>query len=828
MTTSYPIPAGVRSMIGLLAASISLFLAACGGGADTDLSIGGNAPDAAPLVAPTITQQPAGLAVAPGEAASFTVAATGSAPLAYQWTRGGSAIAGATTATYTLPAAATGDSGAQFAVVVSNAAGSVTSNPATLTVMTATVPAITQQPANLSVVAGQTATFSVIAAGSAPLAYQWQRNGTDIAGATDASYTTPATVLGDTGATFRVLVSNGAGSTTSNDATLTVTTQPAATAALCHSLTSPLPINRPAFCNLLPRPFHDSVNRLHAVTDDVWVVLVNGAIARTADAGATWSMAGTPAAAEAFADVHFVSATVGLAAGSTGAGGAIYRTTDGGATWVAASVPDIGSVFAVRMIDANVAVAATDNQFLRSTDGGASWSLSSAVVGSWRAIANDGPTAIAVASNGVAARTLDAGVNWQQVAAVGGQDVTLGAAWVAVGPNGAIRRSGDGGISWTSPASGTTVFLRGVASSPDGNVMVAVGNGGTVLRSANGGSDWTPVGVGFNDKYLAGVEFAPNGTRVVVAGEGGTLLVSNDAGLSFTRLGTPTPTTNDIVGLGANNGVVLAGGFGGALLRSADDGGTWTAVSSGTAQQINAIAAVPMSTAWIAVADGGVIRRSTDNGVTWTAVTSPTTQDLLDVHFGSATAGAAVGENGALLVTSDGGISWTAAATGGFTGDLVSVRFGTSTVAIATGTGTLRTEDGGAAWSAIAGVSGDKVAWNGAQTVVVTADTSIQRSTNLGQAGSWSAATLPANVQVNGQLLHFATQLVGRVMASTPAGTRVLLTSDGGASWGIANYDALPARLNQVLASGAQAAQTGANRLVFGYYGGIVLAVEFP
>src|SRR5437899_11614807 len=54
-------------------------------------------------------------------------------------------------------------------------------------------PYITAQPVNQTVTAGQTATFSVTAAGTAPLAYQWQKNGADISGATAASYTTPVT-----------------------------------------------------------------------------------------------------------------------------------------------------------------------------------------------------------------------------------------------------------------------------------------------------------------------------------------------------------------------------------------------------------------------------------------------------------------------------------------------------------------------------------------------------------------------------------------------------------------------------------------------------------
>ncbi len=89
-----------------------------------------------------------------------------------------------------------------------------------------TTPAITGQPANASVSVGATATFTVSATGSAPLAYQWRKNGTAISGATAASYTTPATVIGDNGSTFSVVVSNSLGSATSNNATLTVTSAP--------------------------------------------------------------------------------------------------------------------------------------------------------------------------------------------------------------------------------------------------------------------------------------------------------------------------------------------------------------------------------------------------------------------------------------------------------------------------------------------------------------------------------------------------------------------------------------------------------------------------
>ena len=87
-------------------------------------------------------------------------------------------------------------------------------------------PSIATQPASQTVTARQTASFSVAATGTAPLSYQWQKNGVNIVGATAASYTTPATSTSDSGSTFRAVVSNTAGTATSAAATLKVNAAP--------------------------------------------------------------------------------------------------------------------------------------------------------------------------------------------------------------------------------------------------------------------------------------------------------------------------------------------------------------------------------------------------------------------------------------------------------------------------------------------------------------------------------------------------------------------------------------------------------------------------
>src|SRR6202043_345481 len=174
-------------------------------------------------VAPSITTQPASQTVTAGQTATFSVAATGTAPLTYQWKKNTVAISGANSSSYMTPVTMSSDSGAQFTVVVNNAAGSATSSAAMLTVTTASVaPSITTQPASQTVTAGQTATFSVAATGTAPMTYQWKKNTVAISGANSSSYTTPVTMTSDSGAQFTVVVSNVAGSATSGGATLTV------------------------------------------------------------------------------------------------------------------------------------------------------------------------------------------------------------------------------------------------------------------------------------------------------------------------------------------------------------------------------------------------------------------------------------------------------------------------------------------------------------------------------------------------------------------------------------------------------------------------------
>ena len=114
-----------RALILLTLPCLISAFTACGG---TSANGGGSG------TAPTITAQPQNSSVSVGQTATFTVAASGTAPLSYQWNKTSTAISGAISASYTTPATTTADSGTSFTVTVSNSAGNVTSNAATLTV----------------------------------------------------------------------------------------------------------------------------------------------------------------------------------------------------------------------------------------------------------------------------------------------------------------------------------------------------------------------------------------------------------------------------------------------------------------------------------------------------------------------------------------------------------------------------------------------------------------------------------------------------------------------------------------------------------------------
>jgi uncharacterized repeat protein (TIGR03803 family) len=201
---------------------------------------------------PLISVQPTPQTVAVGQPVTFSVSAftpiypnvqnfpnatlnnvqTPSYSLSYQWERNGSPISGATGSTYTIPSPQTADVAYTYSVVVSSTAGSITSNAVGLTLTNP--PVIGSQPTSQTETEFQTATFSIIAYGLQPLSYQWQRapagtttytnlsNGSLYSGAETSTLTVLPVSLAQSGDSFQCVVTNSAGTATTNTATLTV------------------------------------------------------------------------------------------------------------------------------------------------------------------------------------------------------------------------------------------------------------------------------------------------------------------------------------------------------------------------------------------------------------------------------------------------------------------------------------------------------------------------------------------------------------------------------------------------------------------------------
>lgn len=174
---------------------------------------------------PKIILPPQSVTVIVGDATAFTVAALGDAPLSYQWLKDDAALPDATNSALVLTNVQLTDAGA-YTVVITNLAGSVTSAAAQLTVTPPPkAPTILVQPLNQSAQVGGSVEFAAEADGTAPLNYQWFKDAAALAGATNVPLILTNVQLANAGAYF-VVVTNVAGSATSQVATLTVTIPP--------------------------------------------------------------------------------------------------------------------------------------------------------------------------------------------------------------------------------------------------------------------------------------------------------------------------------------------------------------------------------------------------------------------------------------------------------------------------------------------------------------------------------------------------------------------------------------------------------------------------
>lgn len=187
-----------------------------------------------------IVSQPEQVVQDPGTTATFSIQAVGSSAISYQWHKNGTSlsdggtIAGATTNTLIITNIAEANEG-NYSCIVTNLSGNKTSDTASLIVLGA--PEIVSISPNVNVIEGQSITLEVEALGAGSPSYQWQKNGSVMPGETAASLSfAPASA--DDSADYRVVITNGLGSITSDPVSVAVQVNEAAPHPNFTALTS--------------------------------------------------------------------------------------------------------------------------------------------------------------------------------------------------------------------------------------------------------------------------------------------------------------------------------------------------------------------------------------------------------------------------------------------------------------------------------------------------------------------------------------------------------------------------------------------------------------
>jgi photosystem II stability/assembly factor-like uncharacterized protein len=745
---------------------------------------------------PAFTTQPQSMSVVQGQTASFTAVATGTPAPTVRWYRDtasnpvGSPCAGGTgptTCTYTTPPVTPAYNGARFFAIASNgAAPDATSAAATLTVTeAATPPAIpANEPADVTVNVGRSATFSVNATGTAPLSYQWQRDGVNIAGANAASYTLANAQLSDSGARFRVIVSNGQGNVTSREATLTVTAPPPP-AGVCTSS------NPAGWCWVRPAPHSNALTAL--AFDGATVHAIGSRTSmRSGDDGETWQTAFNSFNVS-WTDLASPSSGVLLAAGY-GEDGGIYRSTDGGQTWVPV-LAQIVNAIAFESATTGIAVGVDTGAVWRTTDGGNNWSEVQAqgAMGLYRIVS---PAAgVYVALQGVNGsykirRSTDGGLTWSTVASAAGGDALTDVAFangtgVAVTGQGAVLRTTDGGATWSVPIVLDGAGALQTVAFADANTVVAMSGQGKVFRSTDAGLTWTAG----EDLFFAGAGFLPrlkfrDATTGYAVGNYGQVWRTTDAGQSWSLVAGGRNEILHSVRFRGDDG--LAAGSAGVWLTQ-NGGASWNKVDDFSSFDL---ALLDNS---VRVAVGYYIRRSSDRGQTWTTVYDIVSGQLFTaVDFvpstGTATIGVAVGTaagGGSMLRTTDGGASWSPVAIGTVPA-LSAVSFSPTHPGVGLAGGVnrtlLRTTDGGANWIPVtvpalgANETIQAIGFSPTGAAMIAADGGLYRSTDGGL--TWTRVYASVRGSMTGLTFLSATQAVAVGVQGT-----IVLSTDAGVNW---------------------------------------------
>ncbi len=752
-------------------------------------------------IAPQFDQQPISQSVVVGQTASFTTVASGVPAPAIQWYQAGTpnqAVGlpcapgvGNTHCTYTTPPLVSADSGKQFYAVASNSAGNATSNTVTVTVTASAVaPTISAtEPADVSTVVGATANFAVnITGGTAPMSYQWYRDGNPIAGANAGSYSLSPVSQADDGSLFWVTVSNGVGMATSRYATLSVRSS-TATSIGNWILQQPLPHANPlgalAVYNGTVFAAGERVSQYSSDQGQSWTAAFNGigdirdiavpaagvvltasldvgagesGVHRSTDMGKTF----TQMVNDSVRSIAFADANNGVAVNAYGNylhQTTIYRTGDGGLTWTPAQVPYVGLNKVVAIAPGTYLMIGGNGLILRSADGGQSWTVtynSGNTADSLTdvAFANASLGLVVIDGGNTLLRTTDGGNNWSTVAApayayrVAFADASHA---VIVSGMGHTYYSTDGGQTWVA---GDHLAYSGAealnwVTFADANTGYVVGSRGQVFRTMDAGLSWALMAGGsdLQDHYEAAV-VSP---AVALIGNLDTSLRSSDGGYSWATVGGPCHSV-----VFADDNVAMCSNLS-MLSRSDDAGVSWSDVYDQSTTYSRKLAFASATTG-VAVGDAGEILRTTDGGQTWSPVNSGVANKLYEVGFVSATKGYAGGRGATdtsvtLLHTTDAGATWSPLTlpVTGYPSTVSAIASPSAGVdLVATYWQIFRSTNGGSSWTIVADLEADSLCKGAVQAIAFTDAT---HGLAVGSAGcmlrssdagiTWSRLDLP-------------------------------------------------------------------------------------
>ncbi|MCA3216381.1 MAG: hypothetical protein ING39_13320 [Burkholderiales bacterium] len=830
--------------------------------ATTTLTVNGSAP--------AITQALLAQTITAGAGATYTTAASGNPAPDFTWRLNGTQLgnstftigsctgASAITAGGTnlsLTNVALGCNGATVSVVATNVVGTSSPSSAALNVNAAgTAPTITTQPVGLTVANGGGGPFSLIANGTPTPTVTWRIDSTALSssgaynvGGCSFSYTTVSSgqqlnlsgvTLGCSGSQFSALVSNSAGSATSNTVALTVlnvapptiTVPPVAasttvggSAGFSVTATGSAPLSYVWTLNgaALPASGGFSNNGCTATLSSsgggASITLSNlSAACNNAAIVVTVSNGNPPDATSAPVTLSVLSAPSSLGACFGGPLGWCYLQP----------VPMANTLtgLAFDAVGDGVTIVGSSGTVLRSTDRLAAVSTSWLVPRyAFSGLVSPSPgrllAAVAFTVDGGLYLSTDSGVSWTQTialpfnapAGIAFKDAQVG---VAVG-RGFIVRTSDGGSTWTRldvPAidTSTEVSPSGVAYAgrdvAGNDVFVASGFQSSAgapfggLRSTDGGLTWSVVpAMAVASRRLTDVVFNGQGVGLAMMDEVQPVAArSTDFGVTWTSVNLPFRARRAAFG-GANTVVIL--GESSEHAHSADGGQTWSpqARSLRMGQQ-DWRPYMRDANEGVAIGFYGAIARTLDGGASWQAVTNGNINDSVYALEANPSRTVLLGQLNNGLQRSTDGRTWTRASTSNFlsSGGGQSISWGSESVAVAAtvNEGVHLTTDAGNTWrqvrprfdtgiyTAAAMANTQTALVSGYDVVNGNVETFVERSTDGGQ--TWSRLAI-AGLSGSGTEIYaarFVSPTLGFLGGSRgSAGTRLWRTENSGETW---------------------------------------------